>query len=625
MVYIMYFICRVEYILENWETMIPSLFSNPISGLLVGALRFDTSAILYTNIIYALFMLFPLHYKERRGYQKVAKWVFVVTNGIAIVLNLADSVYFRYTGKRTTMSVLQEFENEVNMGSILGTEVVNHWYLFLLGVLMFFLLWRCYVPPKGFCKCLSSKDYMLYYVINAIVFALFVPLAIAGMRGGFTHAVRPITISNANQYVSHPKEAAAILNTPFSLIRTVGKQSFKEPDYKAEDIDDSYSALHKADGRLVPNKKNVVVLIVESFGREYIEEGYAPFVKSLEEKSLTFEYSFANGRKSIDGMPSILSSIPMFVEPFFLTSASMNDVSGIAGELGKTGYQTAFFHGAENGSMGFEAFAKATGFHKYYGRTEFNEDRRFKGDDEFDGTWAIWDEPFLQYYALHMSAMKEPFMTAVFTASSHHPFNVPDEYKEKYKDDGKNSIHRCIRYTDMAIKKFFETASKQPWYKNSIFVLTCDHTNGFDKDVYNTDLGIYAAPLIIFDPTGETVKPERRNGIAQQIDIMPTVLSLVGYNKPYVAFGQDLTNTKDEDSWAISYNNGIYQFVKGDYFLQFDGNTPTGFYNYKKDPMLKTNIKNTENAKIQDEMTRTLKAVIKDYMRRMERNELIIK
>ena len=198
-------------------------------------------------------------------------------------------------------------------------------------------------------------------------------------------------------------------------------------------------------------------------------------------------------------------------------------------------------------------------------------------------------------------------------------------YEEKYKDDGKNSIHRCIRYTDMAIKKFFETASKQPWYKNSIFVLTCDHTNGFDKDVYNTDLGIYAAPLIIFDPTGETVKPERRNGIAQQIDIMPTVLSLVGYNKPYVAFGQDLTNTKDEDSWAISYNNGIYQFVKGDYFLQFDGNTPTGFYNYKKDPMLKTNIKNTENAKIQDEMTRTLKAVIKDYMRRMERNELIIK
>ncbi len=623
MVYVAYMLCRIEYVAENWSAIGQSLLSNPMSDLLSGSLKFDTSAILYTNVLYAIMMLLPLHYKESRLWQKTAKWLFVIVNSIAVITNLADSVYFRYTGRRTTMSVLQEFENEGNMGSILGAEIINHWYLFLLGIVIIYLLWRLYVMPT------SSRDkhcnYLLYYVVNTIVFALYIPLTIAGMRGGFTHAVRPITISNANQYVNHPKEAAAILNTPFSLIRTAGKKLFKDPGYAVTELDDTYSALHNDNRHLVPNNKNVVVLIVESFGREYVEEGFAPFVKSMEEKSLTFDYSYANGRKSIDGMPSILSSIPMFVEPFFLTPASMNDVSGLAGELDKIGYATAFFHGAENGSMGFEAFAKTTGFKKYYGRTEYNADKRFNGDEDFDGTWAIWDEPFLQFYALKMTEMRQPFMTAVFTASSHHPFNVPDKYADIYKDDGKNSMHRCIRYTDMAIRKFFETAKKQPWYSNTIFVLTCDHTNGFDSDAYNTDLGAYAAPLIIFDPTEEVVKPERRHAVAQQIDIMPTMLSLTGYNKPYMAFGQDLTKTNDEATWAVSYNNGIYQLVKFPYFLQFDGKNVTGFYNFHTDPLLKKNIMGRVNKTEQDEMLRTLKAVISNYMKRMENNELMVR
>ena len=95
-------------------------------------------------------------------------------------------------------------------------------------------------------------------------------------------------------------------------------------------------------------------------------------------------------------MPSILSSIPMFVEPFFLTPASMNHVSGIARLLADEGYETAFFHGAQRGSMGFQAFANATGFKDYYGREDFDADSRFGNDDDFDGTWAIWDEPFLR-------------------------------------------------------------------------------------------------------------------------------------------------------------------------------------------------------------------------------------
>lgn len=641
-VYVSYFICRVAYILENWSAFSSMLSENPIGELLCGSLLFDTSAILYTNALYAVMMLLPLHLKEQgvfgRKWYGTAKGVFLFVNALAVVVNLCDAVYFAYSGRRTTMTVLGEFGNESNLGEIFFVEVMRKWYLLLLGVVLICGLWRFYLAPeiakKHFWK---RNEKMQYYVSQIIVFLLYIPLTIAGMRGGLTTAVRPITISNANQYVNTPKEAAAILNTPFSLIRTMSQKTFQVPRYfTAEELDKMYSPVHNQ--QVKPSsesletsqpmrKKNVVVLIVESFCKQYIgalnglDHGYTPFIDELVGKSLTFEYSYCNGRKSIDGMPSILSSIPMFIEPFVLTPASMNDVGGLARTLGGEGYATAFFHGAENGSMGFQAFSRSTGFEAYYGRTEYNEDKRFGGDNDFDGTWAIWDEPFMQYYCTKMSEMKEPFMTAVFTASSHHPFAIPEKYRDTYKEEGDNPIHKCIRYTDMALRKFFESASKEKWFKNTIFVMTSDHTNGVEAPEYGTDLGLYSVPIIIYDPSGE-IKPERSKAIAQQIDIMPTVLGYLGYGKPYVAFGKDLLKTPMEDTWAVNYFNGIYQFVKGNYLLQFDGTKTKAVYEFKKDRLLKDNLLG-KTGKNELEMESQLKAIIQSYMQRMTENKLI--
>lgn len=345
--------------------------------------------------------------------------------------------------------MFSEFKNENNLGSIFGVELLRHWYLVLIGVVLIAALWYFYRMPKGERPEAVKRPYRLkpmarYYAVQTVCLVVFVPFCVAGMRGGFTTAVRPITISNANQYVERPQEAAIVLNTPFSIIRTIDKPIFEVPNYYTEkQLNAIYSPIHHPSDTLVKRKKNVVVIIIESFGREYIGgfnkwldggkyKGYTPFVDSLMQHSATYLYSYCNGRKSIDGMPSILSSIPMFVEPFFLTPASMNNVSGLAGELKKEGYYSAFFHGAENGSMGFQAFARTTGFTDYFGRTEYNADKRFGGDKDFDGTWAIWDEPFMQFYATKMGEMKQPFMTALFTASSHHPYVIPDEYKKVF-------------------------------------------------------------------------------------------------------------------------------------------------------------------------------------------------
>ena len=637
--YVVYMLSRLLYMADNWSYFAEGLTFSHLMELLGGGLVFDTSAILVTNSLWLLLVLFPLHLKEQPWYHQLCRILFVIVNGLALVVNLCDAAYFPFTLRRTTTTVFSEFQNENNLGSIFLQEALRHWYFVLAGILIIYGLWRLYRSPR-----LKARElfWWRYTIATACSLLLVVPLTVAGIRGGFTTAVRPITISNAKQYITRPTEAALVLNTPFSLYRTIGKDVFVVPAYFTDpaELEAVYSPIHTIAAIDTMAKKNVVVLIVESFGREYIGalnktlensqyKGYTPNVDKLIAKSITFRHSYCNGRKSIDGMPSILSSIPMFVEPFFLTPASMNHVSGIASLLADEGYQTAFFHGAQRGSMGFQAFANSTGFQDYYGREDYNADPRFGGDDDFDGMWAIWDEPFLQYYATKMSEMKEPFMTAVFTASSHHPYEIPEKYRNTFPEEG-IIIHKCIRYTDMAIGKFFERASKEPWFKNTIFVLTSDHTNLSDHAYYQTDLGGFCSPIVIFDASGEQ-QPRMEDKIAQQIDILPTIMGMLHYQKPYFGFGIDLLNTPSEDTWAVNYMSGIYQYVKHGHVLQFDGQQTKAVYALTDSLMQHNLLQESEAAANSSlftfhsslhEMERELKAIIQQYMERMTQDRL---
>ncbi len=635
-IFVVYNICRLAYILENYEYLAAHQSAQSLWQIFKGGYMFDRSAIVYTNSLYIVIMLFPLFWKETPIIHKIEKWIFVVVNSLAVVVNLCDAVYFPFTLRRTTTSVFSEFKNDNNLGSIFLQEFVNHWYLVILGILLIYALWRLYITPTTLAKNIKTRKQRLRYTLTYIVAMIItVPLAIGACRGGLGSGIRPITINNANQYVERPIDCAAVLNTPFALLRTIGKSVFVVPNYFAsvEEAEQIFSPIQTpiANDNQTKKKKNIVILIVESFGREYIGalnttleggkyKGYTPNVDRLIERSLTFEHSFCNGQKSIDGMPSVLSSIPMMVEPFVLTPASMNEYTSIAGLLSKEGYQTAFFHGANRGSMGFMAFANKVGFQNYYGRQDYAADPRFGGDKDFDGNWGIWDEPFLQYYCAKMTEMKEPFMTAVFTVSSHHPFVVPDKYKDVYKEE-ELPIHKCIRYTDMAIGKFFETASRQPWYKNTIFVLTSDHTNQSNHPEYSTDIGRFRSPIIIFDPSGD-IEPARSTAIAQQIDIMPTLLNHIGYKKNYLAFGYDLINRPAEESYAINYLNGTYQYVKGNYIMQFDGQKAKAVYTLN-DSLMKQNIIATMPKETREKMELETKAIIYQYMYRMVNDKLM--
>ena len=602
----------------------PDLFPNVTAAhlweMVIGGMRFDLTAILYLSSVYLLLALLPLPMRWRQNavYQSVAKWFFLVPNLIGIAVNCADMVYVRFTDRRTTITFFDEFQNDGNLLSVFLQGAVQYWYVTLFALLLMAGL-VCLFRKSHFQmndSRIVSRPW-IYYPVEVLLFMVSTYFIVIGIRGGFGKYTRPITLSNALQYTDRPQETMLVLNTPFCIMRSSEGSTYTDPHYFAEDeVAQIMTPWHAQPSEPKTQKLNVVVFILESFAAEHIGfynegRGFTPFLDSLLAQSVTWRYSFASGRKSIDAMPSVLSSIPMLINPYIVTPYSTNAVSSIADCLGNEGYTTAFFHGAPNGSMGFQAYARSAGFDKYYGMDEYPNANR-----DFDGTWAIWDEEFLQFYAHTMSTMTEPFMTAVFTASSHHPFKVPERYEGVFPQ-GSQPLHQCIGYSDLAIRRFFEYASTQPWFENTLFVITADHTNQLCTPAYTNALGQYRVPVAFFCPAH--LPAEQRTDIVSQTDIMPSVLGFTGYQKPYFAFGEDALTTHKQHNYAVCYNNPVFQIMSDSLLMQFDGKEVTSLYAYRTDTLLQHPLP-TEQAPT--EMTDYLKAYIQQYIHRMVTNQL---
>lgn len=643
--YVVCTICRICFLAVNTSIFANIPFSHTLYLLRIG-LIFDSPAILYANMLLIAMFLFPLHLKERSGYYQVARWIYVIINSVCAAINLGDGVYFPFSGKRTTFDVFDEFANEGGgqMAKIFTDQTLAHWPLVLVFVALVYILWKGFRAPSLKTKKAHKQtlgQYVSYYAAQLAALAVAVTLSVGLIRGGFGSAVRPITISNANQYVDNPQEAGVVLNTVFALIRTFDKAPLTVPEYMSpEEAEAIYTPVHIPDSTAKFRPMNVVVLIMESFGKQHIgfynklhdengaegdKETFTPFLDTLLEKSLTFRFSYANGRKSIEGMPSVLSSIPNFVTPFFLTPASMNNLSGLARELCENkGYTSSFSHGAENGSMGFEAFARSTGFQEYYGRTEYKADANYGGDKDFDGTWAIFDEEFMQFWCDRISESQTPFVASIFTATSHTPYTLPERYKDTFPK-GKDPIQECIAYTDNALCLFFEKAQRQPWFENTLFVITADHGSGFLDRFYTSTTGYYSVPIIFYAPGMSELRGYDTRTIAEQIDIMPTALGILGYDQPYIAFGQDILHTTENEKFAIHWINGLdgYELMKGDYLIRYSGEELTDVYAFRTDLYQQENLLGTVPDSIIQPMDSLKKSIVQQYMQRMKDNNLI--
>lgn len=618
---LLYTLLRLGFFVYN-QALFPNVGLTDLLRMLWGGVKFDVVALLYLNVLYILMQGIPFSFKYARFYQKVAQWLFIITNSLGVMLNVIDYAYYPFTLKRTTGTVFEQFANEENLGRLAFDFVWGYWGLVLLFIALVFVV---RAVARVIVIYRPQKLSLPFYIAHTGLFLFIAFLFIGGVRGGWAHSTRPITLSNAGDYVQNPEEMNVVLNTPFSILKTLKAVQLEEVHYYTDaELETLYPVIHQPEGTEEFKKMNVVVLILESFAKEHIGAlnkdiqggsytGYTPFLDSLIGESYTFSRSFANGRKSIDALPSVITGIPSVGEPYVLSIYSGNKTTSMAKLLGDEGYETAFFHGAPNGSMGFSAYMQLAGIQHYFGKDEYNNDK------DFDGMWGIWDEPFMQFMANELNQFQQPFFAGFFSLSSHHPFKVPPQYQGKFPK-GPLPVQEPIGYTDYALRQFFQTAAQMPWFNNTLFVICADHATVSHLPEYKTSANSVAIPIIFYRPNDKNLRGIS-DKLVQQIDIMPTVLSYLGYNKPYFSFGFDALSS-DRDNFLVNNISGTYCFFQDDYFMTHDGEKPLSLFNLREDRLEQYDLLKASPETV-ERLDRSLRAFIQQYNNRMIHNNLV--
>lgn len=639
-VYALLFLLRVIFYLLNTDTLGPMTRAE-VPALVRGSLLFDTAGVCYCYCLFTVLSLLPLRARGRQWYRRLLFWTWLVPGIVIVLTNLADTVYFHYAKKRVTVDELHFADND-NTGHILWKAAGENWYLVLFAIVLVWGMVRLYrlVKPAPV-RIRSGWAFVLTGSLMTLVSAV---LLVGGMRGGLSHAIRPIAMSNAAQYALSPAKASVVLSNPFCILRTISNKKISYVRYFPDERElaarfspcrypAADSLRHDRFG--TQRGKNILIFVLESFSYEHSaylnpelykgEASYTPFLDSLMREGYLFRRGYANGRKSIDALPSVLSSIPSFKTPFVVTPQSLGETRGLGRLLGEEGYSTWFFNGSENKSMGFVAYAKLSGVEN--ARTREDYEAKI-GRRDYDGYWGIWDGPFMQYMARELDTVPKPFFATIFTLSSHHPFVVPEGY-ENMLPEGRTKVQRPVAYTDRSLRDFFDYARRQPWYENTLFVFTADHVS---SEVYGDEskapTGNSHIIFFLYTPDGSLRGDDPH--VAQQIDLMPTLLGLTGYDKPYFAYGQDIFEIRadsarvSERAFAINYLNESFQWITDSTAMFFDEHEVTHLFDLERDPLERHNLIE-QGAEPDTAQVERMKALLQTYYERLEKSDFVVR
>jgi phosphoglycerol transferase MdoB-like AlkP superfamily enzyme len=608
-----YSICRLQFLFWNWEFY----QKQPASDLLfafVNAWRFDLSAIAILSLVpFFVFLAVAVFHRQSLSLRakRILLGLFLLFQIPTMIVNLGDAEFIHFLGRRYTFDALFFFRE---IPGKFWSLFFTYWKLNAIDILILAaLIWwvMAWLPRK-----LKDRDLPLKKQVLA-AFGIFAAMAIAA-RGGLQS--KPINFAHA-QIFTQPMMNSLVLNSSFTLIQTVKRESLPRDHFFSNEemlqhLRAGLAEKSLLEGHRLKTKPNIVLIIVESLGREYIgslngDAGFTPFLDELSVKSLVFKDAYANARRSIEGIGAIMAGIPSLMnEPFLSSQYLTNYYAGLGTVLQGQGYHTSFFHGAQNGTMYFDQFMKSAGVLHYFGKNEYPN----PGDD--DGSWGIWDEPFLQWMDVKLGEFPQPFFSTVFTLSSHHPFKVPAAYDGKFPK-GTSPIHEPMGYTDMALRKFFETASQQPWYQNTVFLITGDHTYKPERPGYQNEVGNYRIPLMIFAPGISLPKPDPEQ-VAQQVDILPTVIDLLGIpesRRNYLGNSVFVPG----DRFAVNYWEGHYLLVAKDGLLVHNRDQDFQLYD-RQDPSLSN--PRTDRLERKAELENRLKAVIQYFSQGLWDNQL---
>ena len=568
---LIYSISRVVFYIFNHSILTDFNYWCFLEGI-----RFDASALVYINAPILILHLIQ-NYLQNKRLASFTNILFYIINIPFILLNNVDIIYYQFSMKRSSTEILDLLSISQDVFGVYINYLFDYWYITLLSAIQIYLLLKLKLKIT-FAKPFRVKD----IVLSTFCFLILIGLSVLAARGGTQ--LKPIKTIHAG-ILSKSNCDDVVLNTPFMMLHSYNQKKLVQHQYFDELNKEVYSTTHHFKDSINFTYDNVVVLIMESYSKEYVGfynngEGYTPFLDSLMKESLVFTNAYANGIKSIEALPAIVSSTPtLMTDPFITSSYANNQFNSLASILNEKDYHTSFFHGGKRGTMGFYEYSIKAKFNNYFGKEEFNN------DEEFDGAWGVYDEPFFQFFAEQLNNFDKPFFSTFFSLSSHPPYAIPKKHAEKFNDE-KQEIYNSIRYADYSMQRFFEKAQEYEYFDNTLFVITADHTSPLKrKNKYKGKVGRYMIPLIIYTPDGSL--KGKNNVICQQIDILPSVLDILSYDDKFFSFGKSVFSN---ESWAVSFLKNKYLFIHNEGFMV---NEHENYLNYQ-DVFLKNKSDNHE-------------------------------
>lgn len=554
---ILFPISRAIFLFFNYDYFNANL-SDLILPFLYGV-RFDLSSVLITNIVFILLSLIPFRSKV---YDKLIKFVFIVSNIFAFSINIGDTEFFKFNGKRITADFL-------GLGEDISNQVLQlvtyYWYLSIIVIIAFVFMYFFY-PNKKHSE-VNGKKLNIFWSVG--LNSLLIVIVFVGIRGGLQ--MRSISPKQAFIFSDY-KFGNLSINSFYTFVRSLDKESLPNVGYfKTDKL--AIKVLKQINTRsqnfLNPKSSNVVIIIVESLSQEYVDGGFTPFFSDLKEKGFYGDLNFANGRRSIEALPSILVGVPSLIgKPISQSQYQTNRYIGLPKILKENGYEVSFFHGGKTGTMDFDAYTRSIGINRYFGMEDYPD------QSHFDGHWGIYDHHFLEFFSTFLESQKTKFFSTIFTLSSHQPYSIPKEFKNKFPV-GNLEIHESIGYVDNALKSFFEKNKNKNWFKNTLFVITADHTQKLNTKKYKNDLGKYRVPLLFFHPSVD-LSSFNNDKVTQHADILPSVLDFLGVKRSErLLFGRSVFSKNTGRS--INYINGKYLYYTDQYNIRLNHGKAT-FY-----------------------------------------------
>lgn len=530
----------------------------------------------------------------------VCKSVFIVLYALLLVFGVIAVFYYPISKSIVGIELFQMLGGQDV--TILSSYLLDYWYAFIFALLS---LYAASVVYSKLSFVVTKKQSVVYSLVSL---CLIVFLA----RGGI--ALKPLNILDGYAHLESNEVVTAI--TPaYVLLESYGKSTLEYTPYFSEEelqvsLADDIQVFNEREGQL----PNICVILLESFGAEYTKinrsgrPSYTPFLDSLMNVSINFTNAYANGLRSMDAVASVFGGVPSLMkQPLIGSLYSTVELSALPAELEEQGYYSSFYHAADELSMGFKPFLLSQGLDDYLAK------QQYPNQEDFDGTWGIFDMPYLQYVSEKLTEQHQPWISGIFTLSSHHPYTIPEKYKNLPK--GTSEIHQSVGYTDEALRQFFESAKNKSWFANTVFIITADHTSINQTKPHATYRGKYTVPLIIYAPSRYEARVD--SSVAQHLDVHATVLQIAG-KKEFKSLGRSLL--ENNRRYSIQYDGNVYVCTSDSLTLQWNGVAKPKLFAYRTDA---AHTRNIASMKPDDTvmMLDTLKMYIQKYNYRLLNND----